>query len=75
MIEMILFVLRTDLGGISKCEMLNSSNFIAIVSGGKYPKYCQNTVLIYDAMLEKFVMEVVCDSNVKSVLLRRDKLV
>jgi WD40 repeat protein len=66
---------RFDLGGISKCEMLNSSNFIAIVSGGKYPKYCQNTVLIYDAMLEKFVMEVVCDSNVKSVLLRRDKLV
>lgn len=55
--------------------MLNSSNFFAIVSGGKYPKYCHNTVLIYDAVLEKFVMEVICASSVKSVLMRRNKLI
>lgn len=55
--------------------MLNRTNIFAIIAGGKYPKYSQNTVLIYDAFLKKFVMEIICDSNVKSVRLRRNKLV
>lgn len=64
-----------DFGGVSKCEMLNRTNLFAIIAGGKYPKYSQNTVLIYDALLQKFVMEITCASNVKSVRMRRNKLV
>jgi len=66
---------RTDLGGVRKCEVLNPFNCIAIISGGKNGKYCQNTVMIYDSALEKFVMEIVCDSGARSVLMRREKLV
>jgi len=64
-----------DFGGVSKCEMLNRTNLFAIIAGGKYPKYSQNTVLIYDALLQKFVMEITCASSVKSVRMRRNKLV
>lgn len=55
--------------------MLYSTNLFAIVAGGRYPKYSQNTVLIHDALLKKFVMEINCSSAVKAVRMRRNKLV
>ncbi|XP_060837428.1 WD repeat domain phosphoinositide-interacting protein 4-like [Rhopalosiphum padi] len=66
---------KFDFGGVSKCEMLNRTNLFAIIAGGKYPKYSQNTVLIYDALLQKFVMEITCASSVKSVRMRRNKII
>jgi len=64
-----------DFGGLSQCEMLYRTNLFAVIAGGRYPKYSQNTVLIYDALLKKFIMELNCSSAVKTVRLRRDKLV
>lgn len=64
-----------DFGGLSQCEMLYRTNLFAIISGGRYPKYSQNSALIYDAMKKNIVMEINCDSAIKSIRLRRDKLV
>jgi len=64
-----------DFGGVAQCEMLYSTNVFAIIAGGRYPKYSQNTVLIHDAISKKFVMEINCSSAVKAVRLRRNKLV
>lgn len=55
--------------------MLYRTNVFAIISGGLYPKYSQNSALMYDAMKKKIVMEINCDSAIKSIRLRRDKLV
>ncbi|XP_050437315.1 WD repeat domain phosphoinositide-interacting protein 4-like [Adelges cooleyi] len=66
---------KYEFGGLSLCEMLYRSNLFAIVAGGRYPKYSQNTVLIYDDLVKKFVMEIICPSAVKAVRMRRDKLV
>lgn len=62
-----------EFGGLSQCEMLYRSNLFAIVAGGRYPKYSQNTVLIYDDLTKKFVMELICPSAVKAIRMRRDK--
>lgn len=55
--------------------MIFQTNLIAIVSGGRYPKYSHNTVYIYDAMIPKFVMEINCSSAVKAVRMRRNRQV
>lgn len=70
-----LFLLQLDFGSLSQCEMLYQTNLFAVIAGGRFPKYSQNTVLIYDALLKKFVMELNCSSAVKAVRLRRNKLV
>lgn len=62
-------------GGLSQCEMLYRTNLFAVIAGGRYPKYSLNTVLMYDALQQKFVMELNCSSAVKTVRMRRNKLV
>ncbi|VVC26648.1 WD40/YVTN repeat-like-containing domain,WD40-repeat-containing domain,WD40 repeat [Cinara cedri] len=66
---------RFDFGGISQCEMIFQSNLIAVVAGGRYPKYSHNTVYIYDAIKPKFVMEINCSSAVKAVRMRRNRVI
>jgi len=66
---------KFDFGGVAQCEMLYSTNVFAIIAGGRYPKYSQNTVLIHDAISKKFVMEINCSSAVKAVRLRRNKII
>lgn len=64
-----------DFGGLSQCEMLGRTNLFGIVAGGRYPKYSQNTALVYDALKSKFVMELNCATVVKAIRMRRNKLV
>jgi len=54
-------------------EMLWRTNVIAMVGGGNRAKFADNTVLIYDDLLKKFIMEVTFTSLIKAVRLRRDK--
>lgn len=61
------------MGSISVGEMLWRTNVIAIVGGGKKPKYADNTVLIYDDHTKKFVMEITFTDTVKAVRMRKDK--
>ncbi|KOC60816.1 WD repeat domain phosphoinositide-interacting protein 4 [Habropoda laboriosa] len=63
------------MGSIAIAEMLWRTNIIAIVGGGTRPKFAENTVLIYDDLSKKFVMEVTFTSPIKAVRLRRDKMI
>lgn len=62
-----------QMGSIAFGEMLWRTNVIALVGGGSRPKYADNTVLIFDDLTKKFVMEITFISPIKAVRLRRDK--
>lgn len=64
-----------DFGTISICEMLHRSNLLALVAGGSRPKFADNTVVIWDDNLKKFVIELTFSSSVLSVKMRMDKII
>jgi hypothetical protein len=61
------------MGSVGHCEMLHRTNLLAIVAGGARPKFAENTVLVYDDISKKFVLEFTFAAPVKAVRLRRDK--
>ena len=61
-------------GGIGIIEMLNSSNILALVGGGKYPKYNKNKVIVWDDYEQKVVSELKFTNSIKNVKLKNDKI-
>lgn len=61
------------IGSLAHCEMLYRTNILAVVSGGSRPKFADNTLLIYDDAVKKFVLELTFPSSVQAVRLRKDK--
>ena len=59
-------------GGIKICEMLNKSNFLALVGGGRVPKYCNKKVVIFNDFLEKIESEFKFTIPVLNVKLKKD---
>ncbi|KAL1509504.1 hypothetical protein ABEB36_004223 [Hypothenemus hampei] len=62
-------------GSIASCEMLFRSNILAMVPGGPHCKNPENILQIIDDTQKKIAMQIKFASEVKSVRLRRDKLI
>lgn len=61
--------------GIGSAEMLDTTNFIALIGGGTRPKYPQNKVVIWDAAKQKVAITMEFNSLVQRVRLSRSYIV
>jgi len=62
-------------GSIGYVDMLYRSNLVAMVSGGRKPKYAENTVMIFDDNSGKMVLEFTFPDAVLAIRMKRDKLI
>ena len=61
-------------GGIGLIEMLNRSNIVALIGGGKSPRYSSNKLVLWDDHKQKEISEMRFMSHVKNVKMKRDRI-
>jgi WD40 repeat protein len=66
---------RSFEGGIGICEMQNRSNILALVGGGKSPKFSPNKVIVWDDIQSKALSELIFKSLVLNVRLKKDRII
>ena len=62
-------------GGIGKIEMLKITNILALVGGGKKPKYPLNKIIIWDDNKIKVIGELRFNSNVLNLKIKMDRII
>ena len=62
-------------GGIGIIEMLKRTNLLALVGGGKNPKFPLNQLIIWDDHQGKIMSKLRFNENIMSVRLRSDKII
>ena len=60
-------------GGIGIIEMFQRTNLLALVGGGKNPKFQINQLIIWDDHQNKPLSDLKFNSFVRNVKLRKDK--
>ena len=61
-------------GGIGIIEMLNRSNIVALIGGGKSPRYSSNKLVLWDDHKQKEISEMRFMSSVKNVKMKKDRI-
>lgn len=70
------FKLYIDLGGgIGIVEMLKKTNILALVGGGRLPKYSKNKITIWDDHQGKIISQIRFNKDVLSVKMRTDSII
>ncbi|CAK8685321.1 unnamed protein product [Clavelina lepadiformis] len=64
-----------QVGSVCKVAMLYRTNLLAVIFGGKHPKYSSNIVQIWDDRIKSFVLKYVLPDKVLNVHLCQDKIV
>ena len=61
-------------GGIGIVEMIENSNFLALMGGGKIPRYDKKKVVIYDDNLNKEICELKFATEIRLVKYKKNNL-
>ena len=61
-------------GGIGLIEMLYRSNIVALIGGGKSPRYSSNKLVLWDDHKQKEISEMRFMSSVKNVKMKKDRI-
>jgi hypothetical protein len=69
----ILFSLIDLHGGVAIVEMLNRCNILALIGGGKNPRFAPNKLILWDDNQEKMISELRFTSYIKNVKMKKEK--
>ncbi|KYK58898.1 putative HSV2 Phosphatidylinositol 3,5-bisphosphate-binding protein [Drechmeria coniospora] len=61
--------------GIGLVQMMGMTNYLALVGGGKSPKFAMNKAIVWDDMKGKVALEIAALTAIRSVRLGRERIV